>query len=235
MFSVVDSSKSTASSAAFCLGFRVRHASLTQALHKKESQNLICCFDLFNNETEMSAGAPASNYSDMGQQPMSDSEHYSHCTLCEFTAGENYKFQEILNFVLDHFHKVHMDGLCAQVQKSLETEFQMTLSHAEIKNHFLHHQFDQKIVLQQHPALPGATRWHGEEQLLGADTGEHHDCRPQDHGHVSRYSQAGHGHIQTPGCLTGFHRLMMIPASHYGDMPCLVEECMPCYLLRLIC
>ena len=95
----------------------------------------------------MSAGAPASNSSDMGQQPTSDSDHYSHYTLCEFTGGENYKFQEILNFVLDHFHEVHMDGLCAQVQKSLETEFQMTLSHAEIKNHFLHHQFDQKIVL----------------------------------------------------------------------------------------
>jgi len=66
----------------------------------------------------MSAGAPASDDSDMGPQPTPDSEHYSHCTLCEFTGGENYKFQEILNFVVDHCHEVHIDGLCAQVQQA---------------------------------------------------------------------------------------------------------------------
>jgi hypothetical protein len=95
----------------------------------------------------MSTGAPASDDSDMEPQPASDPEQYAHCTLCEFTGGENYKFQEILNFVADHCHEVHIDGLCTQVKTSLETEFQMTLSHAEIKNHFLHHQCDQKIVL----------------------------------------------------------------------------------------
>ena len=95
----------------------------------------------------MSTGAPASDDSDMEPQPASDPEQYAHCTLCEFTGGENYKFQEILCFVADHCHEVHIDGLCAQVKTSLETEFQMTLSHAEIKNHFLHHQCDQKIVL----------------------------------------------------------------------------------------
>ena len=111
----------------------------------------------------MSTGAPASDDSDMEPQPASDPEQYAHCTLCEFTGGENYKFQEILNFVADHCHEVHIDGLCAQVKTSLETEFQMTLSHAEIKNHFLHHQCDQKIVLNNilRDLVPHSWAWRG--------------------------------------------------------------------------
>jgi hypothetical protein len=38
---------------------------------------------------------PASDDSDMAPQPTSDSEHYLHCRLCEFTGGENYKFWDV--------------------------------------------------------------------------------------------------------------------------------------------
>ncbi len=50
-------------------------------------------------------------------------------------------------YVSEHAHDVHIDGLCEQVRKGLETEFELTVSHQQVKNHFLYHQCDQKIVL----------------------------------------------------------------------------------------
>jgi hypothetical protein len=78
---------------------------------------------------------------------MCDWESAAQCKLCEFTGCENYKFQDIMNYVHDHAHEVHIDGLCAQVQKQLAAEFSLELTLPQIKAHFLHHKCDQKTVL----------------------------------------------------------------------------------------
>jgi hypothetical protein len=69
------------------------------------------------------------------------------CKLCEYTGCGNYKFTEIMNFVSEHVNEVHIDELCAQVKQSLQEHLSLTLSHQQIKKHFLYHQCDQKIIL----------------------------------------------------------------------------------------
>lgn len=76
-----------------------------------------------------------------------DGESAAQCKLCEFTGCENNKFQDIINYVHDHAHEVHIDGLSAQVQKQLLAEFELDLTLQQIKTHFLYHKCDQKTVL----------------------------------------------------------------------------------------
>ncbi|NBX18911.1 MAG: hypothetical protein EBR09_16285 [Proteobacteria bacterium] len=69
------------------------------------------------------------------------------CKLCEYAGNDDYKFQEIINFVHEHSHEAHIDGLCAQVQRQLREEFALEMSVEELRTHFLNHKCDQKTVL----------------------------------------------------------------------------------------
>jgi len=82
-----------------------------------------------------------------GLEVAGEAESAANCKLCEFTGCENPKFQDIINYVHDHSHEVHIDGLSAQVQKQLSTEFALELTLQQIKTHFLYHKCDQKTVL----------------------------------------------------------------------------------------
>lgn len=76
-----------------------------------------------------------------------EAESAAQCQLCEFTGCDNPKFQDIINYVHDHAHEVHIDGLSAQVQKQLAAEFSLELTLQQVKTHFLYHKCDQKTVL----------------------------------------------------------------------------------------
>jgi len=69
------------------------------------------------------------------------------CKLCEYAGNDDYKFQAIINFVHEHSHEAHIDGLCAQVQRQLREEFALEMSVEELRTHFLNHKCDQKTVL----------------------------------------------------------------------------------------
>lgn len=71
----------------------------------------------------------------------------SKCKLCEYTRCGNYKFTEIMNYVPDNIHDVHIDELCSQVRANLELHLQLSLSFDQVKIHFLNHQCDQKVIL----------------------------------------------------------------------------------------
>ena len=75
-----------------------------------------------------------------------ETEHAT-CKLCEYTGCGNYKFTEIMNFVHENVNEVHIDELCSQVKQSLQEHLSLTLSQKQIKTHFLYHQCDQKIIL----------------------------------------------------------------------------------------
>ena len=72
---------------------------------------------------------------------------HTKCKLCEYTGCGNYKFTEIMNFVSENVNEVHIDELCSQVKQSLQEHLSLTLSQKQIKTHFLYHQCDQKIIL----------------------------------------------------------------------------------------
>lgn len=98
------------------------------------------------------AATPTAERTGNASAPVQEDHHEAsadatHCRLCEYTGCANLKFQEILMYVAEHAHDVHIDGLCEQVRKSLAAEFELTVSHQQVKNHFLYHQCDQKIVL----------------------------------------------------------------------------------------
>ena len=75
-----------------------------------------------------------------------ETEHAT-CKLCEYTGCGNYKFTEIMNFVHENVNEGHIDELCSQVKQTLQEHLSLTLSHKQIKTHFLYHQCDQKIIL----------------------------------------------------------------------------------------
>jgi hypothetical protein len=79
-----------------------------------------------------------------------ENEHeieHSKCKLCEYNGCGNYKFAEIMNYVSENVNEVHIDELCSQVKQSLHEHLSLTLSRQEIKKHFLYHQCDQKVIL----------------------------------------------------------------------------------------
>jgi hypothetical protein len=91
--------------------------------------------------------AAAAAMTDAVMEAAGEGESAAQCKLCEFTGCENPKFQDIMNYVHDHAHEVHIDGLSAQVQKQLLGEFSLDLTLQQIKTHFLYHKCDQKTVL----------------------------------------------------------------------------------------
>jgi len=69
------------------------------------------------------------------------------CILCEYNGNGNQMLAEIMNFIPENAHEVHIDELCSQVKRSLEEQLSVAVSLEQIKTHFLHHQCDQKVIL----------------------------------------------------------------------------------------
>ena len=69
------------------------------------------------------------------------------CILCEYNGNGNYKLKEIMNFVPENAQEVHIDELCSQVRQNLQEHLSISMSLEQIKTHFLHHQCDQKVIL----------------------------------------------------------------------------------------
>jgi len=69
------------------------------------------------------------------------------CPLCAYTGSEHAVFDEIMAYVGDNAHRVHLDELVSHVQSALRDELQLALTRQSIREHFLAHQCDQRIVL----------------------------------------------------------------------------------------
>ena len=69
------------------------------------------------------------------------------CKLCLYTGGGNVMFDSIIAFVVEKSSEIHFDVLIAQVQEELRDKCDLHIDHEEIKNHFLLHNCNQKVVL----------------------------------------------------------------------------------------
>jgi hypothetical protein len=77
---------------------------------------------------------------------VADAPRYT-CPLCAYTGSQHVVFDEIMTYVADNSHRVHLDELVKQVKTALSTQLQINMRREQIREHFLSHQCDQKIVL----------------------------------------------------------------------------------------
>lgn len=69
------------------------------------------------------------------------------CPLCAYTGSEHVVFDEIMAYVADNAHRVHLNELVTHVRTALRDELNIVMQRDHIREHFLAHQCDQRIVL----------------------------------------------------------------------------------------
>ncbi len=71
----------------------------------------------------------------------------STCPLCAYTGSGHAVFDEIIAYVADNAHRVHINELAAHVQTALRQQLELEMTQEDIRHHFIAHQCDQKVVL----------------------------------------------------------------------------------------
>ncbi len=69
------------------------------------------------------------------------------CKLCAYTGSKHSIFDEIMCYVADNAHRVHINELASHAKSALEHQLEIDMTVEEIHDHFLSHQCDQKVVL----------------------------------------------------------------------------------------
>jgi hypothetical protein len=69
------------------------------------------------------------------------------CHLCTYLGSEHAVFDEIMCYVTDNAHRIHINELAAHVQNALQQQLQIDMTQEQIRHHFLAHQCEQKMVL----------------------------------------------------------------------------------------
>jgi len=84
----------------------------------------------------------------MTGQRMSDASRLGNtCSLCAYTGSEHAVFEEIMAYVADNAHRVHLNELVKHVRAALSERLQIFMGADQVRTHFLAHQCDQKVVL----------------------------------------------------------------------------------------
>lgn len=82
----------------------------------------------------------------MADERMTDAYRLG-CPLCAYTGSEHAVFDEIMAYVSDNAHRVHLNEMVKHVQTALNDRLQIDMRRDQIRNHFLAHQCEQKVVL----------------------------------------------------------------------------------------
>ena len=69
------------------------------------------------------------------------------CPLCAFTGGSHHVFDEIMAYVRDNAHRVHLNELSTQVHTALREQLQVSMTREQVREHFLSHECEQRVVL----------------------------------------------------------------------------------------
>jgi hypothetical protein len=62
---------------------------------------------------------------------------------------------EIINYVSDNVHRIHINELAAHVKTALYDQLQVDMTQEQIRHHFLAHQCEQKLVLNHEAGSNG--------------------------------------------------------------------------------
>lgn len=71
----------------------------------------------------------------------------SGCKLCAYSGSKHPIFDEIMGYVADNAHRVHINELASHAKSALEHQLEIDMTVEEVRDHFLSHQCDQKVVL----------------------------------------------------------------------------------------
>ena len=71
----------------------------------------------------------------------------SGCKLCAYSGSKHPIFDEIMCYVADNAHSVHINELASHGKSALLHQLEIDMTVEEIRDHFLSHQCDQKVVL----------------------------------------------------------------------------------------
>ena len=69
------------------------------------------------------------------------------CVLCAYTDSKHAVFDEIMCYVADNAHRVHINELSAHVKAALQAQLKIDMTLEDVRQHFLSHQCEQKVVL----------------------------------------------------------------------------------------
>ena len=69
------------------------------------------------------------------------------CHLCSYVGSGHPIFDEIMSYVTDNVHRVHINELAAHVKTALLQQLQIDMTQEQVRHHFLAHQCEQKVVL----------------------------------------------------------------------------------------
>jgi hypothetical protein len=85
----------------------------------------------------------------MGDFHMRDVHNASRdvCPLCAYTGSDNVIFNEIMDYVSDNSHRAHINELVTHVRTALREQLQIEMTRMQVRDHFLAHQCEQKVVL----------------------------------------------------------------------------------------
>ena len=77
----------------------------------------------------------------MTGQRMSDASRLGNtCSLCAYTGSEHAVFEEIMAYVAENAHRVHLNELVTHVRAALSERLQICIRPDQVRNHFLAHQ-----------------------------------------------------------------------------------------------
>jgi len=83
----------------------------------------------------------------MSDTPMADQREARSCPLCAYTGGANAVFDEIMAYVADNAHRVHLNELATHVRTALHDQLGVDMSREQVREHFLSHECEQRVVL----------------------------------------------------------------------------------------
>lgn len=69
------------------------------------------------------------------------------CVLCAHIGSEHAVFDEIMSYVADNAHRVHLSEMATHVRLALHDKLGIEMTREAIREHFLSHQCEQKVVL----------------------------------------------------------------------------------------
>jgi hypothetical protein len=83
----------------------------------------------------------------MADQRMPEARARPACLLCAYTGGANAVFDEIMAYVADNAHRVHLNELATHVRTALREQLGVDMTREQVREHFLSHECEQRVVL----------------------------------------------------------------------------------------
>lgn len=127
----------------------------------------------------------------MTDQSMSETPCFENtCPLCAYTGSDHTVFEEIMGYVADNAHRVHLNKLVKHLRAALRDRLQISLSHTQVRTHLLAHQLSTPSSATSSTPRATASTAHLRQRRRRVKHG------PKEHRRSYRLCQAAREHLQ---------------------------------------